>query len=97
MPRTPSRLKEEDGLNLGNMPKLAIVLAATVALLFAGLIAWNAEATTSGAAAIGAKTYSPFVKDVGCRRNGPAVGANGCVRGTHQVCKKKTGCLCVPC
>lgn len=30
------------------MPKLAIVLAATVALLFAGLIAWNAEATTSG-------------------------------------------------
>ena len=37
------------------MPKLAIVLAATVALLFAGLIAWNAEATTSGAAAIGAK------------------------------------------
>jgi hypothetical protein len=27
----------------GNMPKLAIVLAATVALLFAGLIAWNAR------------------------------------------------------
>ena len=43
------------------MPKLAIVLAATVALLFAGLIAWNAEATTSGAAAIGAKAYSPIV------------------------------------
>ena len=50
------------------MPKLAIVLAATVALLFAGLIAWNAEATTSGAAAIGAKAYSPIVMEAGCRR-----------------------------
>ena len=43
------------------MPKLAIVLAATVALLFAWLIALNAEATTSGAAAIGAKAYSPII------------------------------------
>ena len=77
------------------MPKLAIVLAATVALLFAGLIAWNAEATTSGAAAIGAKAYS--LMEAGCRLNGPLIGANGCRRGTHQVCKKKTGCLCVPC
>ena len=79
------------------MPKLAIVLAATVALLFAGLIAWNAEATTSGAAAIGAKAYSPIVMEAGCRLNGPLIGANGCRRGGHQVCKKKTGCLCVPC
>jgi hypothetical protein len=79
------------------MPKLAIVLAATVALLFAGLIAWNAEATTSGATAIGAKAFSPIVNEIGCRLNGPLVGANGCRRGTHQVCKKKTGCLCVPC
>lgn len=78
------------------MPKLAIVLAATVALLFAGLIAWNAEATTSGAAAIGAKAYSPIIMEAGCRLNGPLIGANGC-HGTHQVCKKKTGCLCVPC
>ena len=79
------------------MPKLAIVLAATVALLFAWLIALNAEATTSGAAAIGAKAYSPIVMEAGCRLNGPLIGANGCRRGTHQVCKKKTGCLCVPC
>ena len=71
------------------MPKLAIVLAATVAVLFAGLIAWNAEATTSGAAAIGAKAYSPIVMEAGCRLNGPLIGANGCRRGTHQVCKKK--------
>jgi phosphate/sulfate permease len=79
------------------MPKLAIVLAATVALLFAWLIARNAEATTSGAAAIGAKAYSPIIMEAGCRLNGPLIGANGCRRGTHQVCKKKTGCLCVPC
>lgn len=79
------------------MPKLAIVLAATVALLFAWLIAWNAEATTSGAVAIGAKAYSPIIMEAGCRLNGPLIGANGCRRGTHQVCKKKTGCLCVPC
>jgi hypothetical protein len=79
------------------MPKHAIILAATVAVLFAGLLAWNAEATTSGAAAIGTKAYSPMIVEAGCRLNGPLVGANGCRRGTHQVCKKKTGCLCVPC
>jgi len=73
-----SPIEKVDGLNpRGNMPKLAIVLAATVALLFAGLLAWNAEATTSGAAAIGGKTYSPLVNEVGCRLNGPLVGANG--------------------
>ena len=75
------------------MSKFAIILAATVAVLFAGLIAWNAQATTSGAAAIGIKAYSPIVMEAGC----PLIGANGCRRGTHQVCKKKTGCLCVPC
>ncbi len=80
------------------MRKLAIVLTATVAMLFAGLFAWNAEATTfTGATGIGAHNYSPIVQEAGCRLNGPKVGANGCVRGTHQVCKKKTGCLCVPC
>jgi hypothetical protein len=79
------------------MRKLAIILAATVAVLFAGLIAWSADATTSGAAAVGIKAYSPIVMEAGCRLNGPLIGANGCRRGTHQVCKKKTGCLCVPC
>jgi hypothetical protein len=46
------------------MRKLVIVLTATVALLFAGLFAWNAEATTvTGAVTIGAKTYSPIVEE----------------------------------
>jgi hypothetical protein len=80
------------------MRKLAIVLTATLAMLFAGLLAWHAEATTvTGAVTIGAKMYSPIIEETGCRSNAPAVGANGCVRGTHQVCKKKTGCLCVAC
>jgi hypothetical protein len=78
------------------MGKFAVILAATITLMLAGPLAWNAEAMT-GAAAIGAKAYTPIVQDIGCRRNGPAVGVNGCVRGTHQVCKKKTGCSCVPC
>ena len=79
------------------MPKLAIVLAATVALLFVGLIAWNAGATTSGAAVIGAKAYSPIVMEAGCRLNGPLVGANGAAGGRIRSARKKTGCLCVPC
>ena len=62
-----------------------------------GLLLGMPEATTSGAAAIGAKVFSPIVNEIDCRLNGPLVGANGCRRGTHQVCKKKTGCLCVPC
>ena len=49
------------------MSKFAIILAATVAVLFAGLIASNAQATTSGAAAIGIKAYSPIVTEAGCR------------------------------
>jgi hypothetical protein len=53
---------------------------------FAGLLAWNAAATTSGAAVIGAKSYSPIIMEAGCRLNGPLIGAK---RGTHQVCKKK--------
>jgi hypothetical protein len=56
---------------------------------FAGLLAWNAAATTSGAAVIGAKSYSPIIMEAGCRLNGPLIGANGWRRGTHQVCKKK--------
>jgi hypothetical protein len=71
------------------MPKLAIVLAVTVALLFAGLIAWNAEATTSGAAAIGANAFSPIVNEIGCRLNGPLVGANGCRRGDAPGLQEK--------
>lgn len=64
-------------LNLGGeMRKLAIILTATVAMLFAGLLAWNADATTvSGAVTIGAKTYSPIVEETGCRSNAPLVGA----------------------
>jgi hypothetical protein len=80
------------------MPKLAIVMITGVALLFAVLLAWNAEAkTVAGAAVIDAKTYLPIVTEAGCRRNAPLIGANGWARGTHQVCTKKTGCVCAPC
>jgi hypothetical protein len=48
------------------MSKLAIILAVTVAVLSAGLLAWSAEATTSGAAAIGTKAYSPMIVEAGC-------------------------------
>jgi hypothetical protein len=77
------------------MSKLAMILTVSVLMLFSALLAWNAEAmAVSG---LGAPTYTPIVQDIGCRLNGPAVGVNGCARGTHQVCKKKTGCACVPC
>ena len=79
------------------MRKFAFVLAATLAMLCVGLLTWQAEATTlTGAVPLGAKNYSPIVQDIGCRRNAPLVGNNGCPRFTHQVCKKKV-CSCVPC
>jgi hypothetical protein len=79
------------------MRKLAIILTATVAMLFAGLLAWNAEATTvTGAVPFGTKNFSPIVLDIGCRSNAPLIGANGCRRGTHQACKKNV-CACIPC
>ena len=71
------------------MPKLAIVLAATVALLFAGLIAWNAGATTSGAAVIGAKAFSPIVNEIGCRLNGPLIGAMAAAGGRTRSARKR--------
>lgn len=80
------------------MHRAAIVLVAMAAMLFAGLLAWNAEATTVGAAVIfGAKNYSPLVIEAGCRLNGPAVSPHGCKRGTHWVCQKKVGCWCADC
>jgi hypothetical protein len=80
------------------MRKLTVILMVSVAMLFAGLLAWNAEAIAmSGVGGDAAKAYTPIVQDIGCRRNAPLIGENGCRRGTHQVCKKKTGCLCIPC
>jgi hypothetical protein len=79
------------------MHKLAIILVAMIALLFAGLLTLNAQATTvTAAGTIGAKNYSPIVQQIGCRRNAPLVGAHGCARGTHWVCVKKT-CWCADC
>ena len=78
------------------MHKLAIVLIAMTAMLFAGLLTWNAEATTVTAAVIfGAKTYSPIVQDIACRANS-GVGKHGCGPGTHWVCQKKL-CWCADC
>ena len=78
------------------MRKLAIVVMAMIAMLFAGLLGWNADATTvAGAVTFGAKTYSPIVQDIACRANS-GVGKHGCGPGTHWVCQKKM-CWCADC
>jgi hypothetical protein len=77
------------------MRKLTIVLTAMVAMLFAGLLAWKAEATTmAGAVAIGAHahSYSPIVKEAACFGWG-----RHCPPGTHWVCGPVRGCWCAPC
>ena len=41
-------------------------------MLFAGLHTWTSDATTmTGVGQLGAKAYSPIVRDVACRRNSP--------------------------
>ncbi len=51
------------------MRKFAIMLAAALTMLFAGALAWNAQATTVTSATIGAKAknYSPIVHETACR------------------------------
>jgi hypothetical protein len=76
------------------MRNLAIVLTATLAVLFVGLLALNAEATTvTGSAVFGAKAknYSPMVQETACRGWGPH-----CPPGFHWVCGPRR-CWCAPC
>ena len=75
------------------MRKLAIAAATTALVLGAGLFTWNAEATTAGASglAIGAKNYSPIVKQTGCRGWGAM-----CPPGYVWTCRPFK-CKCRPC
>ena len=76
------------------MRKLAIVLTATVAMLFAGLLAWKAQAATlTSAVTIGAKaqTYSP-IGNTACYFWG-----RFCPPGRHWVCGPRGRCWCALC
>jgi hypothetical protein len=75
------------------MRKFAIALGMTAAVVFAGSLAWKADATTLSSGAIHlpstAKNYSP-VEKTGCRRPG------WCGLGWFRRCGPLR-CWCVPC
>ena len=76
------------------MRKLMLMLAATAAILFAGALNWNAEASVTGGSgnlAITAKNFTPVIK-AAC--GGP--GAN-CRAGRHWVRGPAGRCWCAPC
>jgi hypothetical protein len=76
------------------MRKVAVALAATAAILFAGSLAWNADAqTTRGAAAVSsvAQNFTPIEK-AAC---GPYRG-RWCGPWHHRVCGPG-GCWCARC
>jgi hypothetical protein len=70
------------------MRKVTIAFAATIALLVAGVLAWNAQAAPFAGTAP-AKNYSP-IERVGCG------GAGRCPWGRTWVCGPR-GCGCAPC
>ncbi len=74
------------------MRKLAITLTMAVAVLFAGLLTWKAEAQTwkRGAAALAAQNYTPIEK-AACGGGGPH-----CPPGRTWVCRGGS-CWCAPC
>jgi hypothetical protein len=72
------------------MRKVAIAVAAVMALLVGGALAWTAQATPL----VGtppAKNYSP-VEKVACGGPGPR-----CPWGSRWACGPYGGCGCVPC
>ena len=72
------------------MRKLAITLGAITVTVLAGVLAWNADATTfAGSLTAVAKIYSPIEK-VGCRK------IDRCPYGYHRVCPEHK-CGCSPC
>jgi hypothetical protein len=72
------------------MPKLAIALAGAAALLFAGILTWNAEATPLAGAATGLPNSS-LVEKVGC------YGGGICPFGRRWICPPYRPCWCAPC
>ena len=79
------------------MRKLALGITAAVVLLLAGILAWNAEATTltSAATAHPAANFS-LAEKAGCWLPGLP---GECELGQQKVCDRfhKRGCHCVPC
>src|ERR1700676_3571566 len=74
--------------------KLMLMLAATAAILFAGALAWNAEAAVTGGSgnlAITAKNFSPVIKTA-C--GGPS---DNCRAGRHWTWGPARHCWCAPC
>jgi hypothetical protein len=75
------------------MRKLAIGIAAAVALMLAGILAWNAEATPlTGATTVPPATSHSLVEKAGCWLPGE------CDVGKHRVCDRFSHhCKCTPC
>ena len=78
------------------MRKLAIGITGAVALLLAGILAWNAEATTTSAATTYPATNFSLVEKAGCWLPGLP---GECELGQQKVCDRfhKKGCKCAPC
>ena len=77
------------------MRKLAIGITGAVALLLAGILAWNAEATTlTTATAAHAGTNYSLVEKAGCWLPGLP---GECDIGMTHMCDRHGHCKCVPC
>ncbi len=75
------------------MRKLTVIFAATVAMLFAGSMLWNAEAATwqgAGCISTAAQNFTP-IEQAACR------GWGRCPPGRHWRCGPYGRCRCVPC
>jgi hypothetical protein len=76
------------------MRKLMLMFAAAAAILFAGALSWNAQASVTGGSgnlAITAKNFTPIIK-AGCGGPGPH-----CRWGRHWFCGPLGRCWCAPC
>jgi hypothetical protein len=78
------------------MRKLAIGITGAVALLLAGILAWNADATTlTSAATVRPATNSFLVEKAGCWLPGLP---GECEIGQQKVCNRfGNRCHCAPC
>jgi hypothetical protein len=72
------------------MRKLTVLVSVTIALLFAGLLSWKAEATTAAGLPALVKSYS-LIQKAACG----AVGAH-CPRGYVWTCRPGR-CWCARC
>lgn len=79
------------------MLKLVIGITGTLALMLAGIFAWNAEAMTLTNAATGHRAANhSLVEEAGCWLPGLP---GECELGQQKVCDRfhKRGCKCAPC